>query len=112
MPLRPPADSRAHPPDPESLVRAHEIVRARVARTELLASGESGSFGRTGDPAEDLLSILAVHPMREDSVREFLESAGRPVLLLDRLVRADRVARVEHLGVVFYVRRFTSREGR
>jgi wyosine [tRNA(Phe)-imidazoG37] synthetase (radical SAM superfamily) len=38
---------------------------------------EGGEFGFTGNIEEDLLGITSVHPMRKDSVREYLNRAGR-----------------------------------
>jgi wyosine [tRNA(Phe)-imidazoG37] synthetase (radical SAM superfamily) len=103
VPTRPPAEPWVRPPDGRTLARALEIVSARCPAVELLAAPEPGSFDRTGDPVEDLLAILAVHPMRESVARDFLE-AGSELAALDRLLAAKRVERVEFGGEAFLVR--------
>jgi wyosine [tRNA(Phe)-imidazoG37] synthetase (radical SAM superfamily) len=106
VPTRPPASSGVFPPDESMLVRAYEIMQARLPRVEILAADETGTFTHTGDPVEDLLAILAVHPMREAAVLAYLHDAGADPLLPDRLIRDDRVARVSYRGETFFVRRF------
>lgn len=105
VPIRPPADASVRPPDEAALVRAHEIVSRRVPSVELMLTGETGLFDRTGDPTEDLLAILAVHPMRDEEVSDYLEEAGADWNLVDRLVRTGHVAAVEYRGALFLVRR-------
>ena len=107
VPTRPPAQSRALPPDERHLVAAYEILAARLPRVELLTGDEEGGFGRTGDPAGDLLGILAVHPMREAAARRYLEENGAGPAALDALLADGRVVRVEHLGRVFLARGLT-----
>jgi wyosine [tRNA(Phe)-imidazoG37] synthetase (radical SAM superfamily) len=105
VPVRPPAEPMARPPGEAALVRAHEIVRRHLPEVGLLTAGEEGPFGRTGDPAEDLLAILAVHPMRVASVGRYLEEAGADWDLVHRLVREERAVMVAYRGVLFLARR-------
>lgn len=105
VPTRPPAEPDVAPPDAEALVRAHEIFSAKVPSVELLASAEEGEFGRTGDPAEDLLAILSVHPMREPTAERYLAEAGAGAELLADLVRTGRVHRLDYRGHTYLVRR-------
>jgi wyosine [tRNA(Phe)-imidazoG37] synthetase (radical SAM superfamily) len=109
VPTRPPAEGSVAPPDEEIVVRAYELLRDRLPSVELLVGGEEGSFGRTGDPQEDLLAILAVHPMREEAVERYLGEVEARRSDLDRLVESGRVARLEYLSEVFYVRSWQRR---
>lgn len=104
-PIRPPAEPGVAPPDEASLVRAHEIFRARVGEVELLIHEPEGSFGVGADPVADLLAILAVHPMRDAAVRACLSDAGADPSTAERLVAEGRVVRVEHGGEPYFCHR-------
>jgi wyosine [tRNA(Phe)-imidazoG37] synthetase (radical SAM superfamily) len=106
VPTRPPTTPDVHPPDELALVRAYEIMKARLPRVALLPMHEEGTFARTGDPAEDLLGILAVHPMCETAVQSYLKEANADGSLLEQLIREDLVERVDYRGEAFCVRRF------
>ncbi len=60
------------PPDEATINRAYHVFSERIAHVEVLIGYEGNAFAQTGDPAEDLLAITAVHPMRADAVEEFL----------------------------------------
>jgi wyosine [tRNA(Phe)-imidazoG37] synthetase (radical SAM superfamily) len=104
VPTRPPAESDVRPPGEGAVVAAYELLAARLPRVELLTGDEEGGFGRTGEPAEDLLGILAVHPMQEEAARHYLEEAGVGSAVLDALLAGGRVVRVRHRGRLFLAR--------
>jgi wyosine [tRNA(Phe)-imidazoG37] synthetase (radical SAM superfamily) len=105
VPTRPPASPRARPPADETVVRAYAILSEHLPRVELLSGEGSGSFGHGGDPAEDLMSILAVHPMREQAAREYLEEAHAGWDVARALLASGRMMRVEYRGERFVARR-------
>jgi wyosine [tRNA(Phe)-imidazoG37] synthetase (radical SAM superfamily) len=98
VPTRPPAESWVRPPSAVSLARASEVFRARTGRVELLAGYEGDAFAATGDPREDLLAIMAVHPMRQEAVARFLRRSGRSRRLIDEMVRRGELVRVVYGG--------------
>lgn len=102
-PTRPPAEPWVRPPDEKAIARAYAILSAKVPHVAVLTSEGPGRFTHAGDPAEDLLAILAVHPMREEAVRAFLEEAGGDGEVAVRLVRDGRVRRVDYRGASFLV---------
>jgi wyosine [tRNA(Phe)-imidazoG37] synthetase (radical SAM superfamily) len=104
-PTRPPAEADVEAASEAAIVAAWELLAARLPRVELLTGDEGRGFGHTGDPQEDLLGILAVHPMPEESARHYLEQAGVGASLLEALLASGRVARVEHRGRFFVARR-------
>ncbi len=65
------------PPDEATINRAYHVFSERIAHVEVLIGYEGNAFAQTGDAAEDLLAITAVHPMRADAVEEFLARARR-----------------------------------
>jgi len=68
-----------------------------------------GAFPRLqplmGDVAKDVLSIRAVHRMRDDAVSEFLARAGADWPAVQRLIAQGQLIKTEYEGKRFYMRR-------
>ena len=105
IPTRPPAEAWVHAPDEAAINRAYQIVRREVDHAEYLIGYEGNEFAFTGDVDEDLLSITAVHPMREDAVNAFLDRAGGSWDEVRHLVAEDELVEVHHGDHRFYLRR-------
>ena len=71
---------------------------------ENLIGYEGNAFAFTGDAEEDLLSITAVHPMREEAVNEMLVKAGMGWNLVRRLLTEGKLKQVEFSGPHFYIK--------
>ena len=106
IPTRPPAEPWALPPGEGSVNRAYQILGKDVEQVEYLIGYEGNAFAFSGDVEEDLLGITAVHPMREDAVRQFLARAAEDWNVVQRLVAQDRLVEAEFDGHRFYLRRF------
>jgi len=106
IPTRPPAEKGIRAPDEEQLNRIYQIVSRRVARVEYLTGYEGDAFASTGDPVEDLLSITAVHPMREEAVRELLAKTGSDWGIVQGMIDAEMLLESEYEGKQFYIRHF------
>jgi pyruvate/2-oxoacid:ferredoxin oxidoreductase alpha subunit len=52
-----------------------------------------------------LLSITAVHPMREEAVIELLRKADTVWKVVDRLIKDGSLAELEYRGRKFYMRK-------
>jgi wyosine [tRNA(Phe)-imidazoG37] synthetase (radical SAM superfamily) len=104
-PTRPPAEAGVKPPRAEELLRAHQVFAGHVRRVELLTGAEEGDFGSTGDPVEDLLAIVAVHPMRQETAERYLADAGARPETLGELLSSGQVRRLEYRGVAYVLRR-------
>ena len=105
IPTRPPAEPWARPPGEETVNRAYQIFRGKVERVEYLIGYEGNGFAFTGDVEEDLLSITAVHPMREEAVDELLARARAGWSTVRRLVAQGQLVMVEYGGQKFYLRK-------
>lgn len=105
VPTRPPAEEWARLPSEESINQAYQIFSSRLKHVELLVGYEGDSFAPTGDAEQDLLSIMAVHPIREDAVKKFLEQAGKGWNVIQGLMDSGQVAETEYGGKKFYSRR-------
>lgn len=105
VPTRPPAQEWVRPPADDCINRAYQIFSERLEQVELLVGYEGDLFALTGDVVQDLLSITAVHPMREDAVKKFLEQAGKGWDAAQRLIDAGQIVKTEYAGDRFYLRR-------
>ncbi|ASJ08693.1 radical SAM protein [Thermococcus siculi] len=111
VPTRPPAEPWVKPADEETINRAFQSLAERLGpeKVEYLIGYEGNAFAFTGDVEEDLLSITAVHPMREDAVKEFLKNAGADWDVIEKLLEEGRIIELEYGGRRFYMRALPSR---
>jgi len=108
IPIRPPQDPSIEVPGAERLVEAYQIFAKYLQNVSLLSEAEVGSFSSTGDIADDILSIISVHPMREEKVAELIENRGGSFAILEALIKESRINKVDYNGQVFYIRNFVS----
>jgi wyosine [tRNA(Phe)-imidazoG37] synthetase (radical SAM superfamily) len=106
IPIRPPAVESVKCPEEEAINRAYQIFREESIDVEYLIGYEGNAFASTGDAESDLLGITSVHPMREDAVGELLSRAGADWTLIERLLTAGKLVKVDYDSSVFFVRRF------
>ena len=104
VPTRPPAEKWVQPPDEKTLNAAFQTMSEKIDQVEYLIGYEGNAFALTGDVENDLLSITAVHPMREEAVSEFLSKAGTDWLFVDQLIRKKLLIEMEYKGHRFYMR--------
>lgn len=110
IPTRPPARKQVRAPGEADMHRAYRILSGRIKRVELLIGYEGDAFAFTGDAEQDILSITAVHPMREKAVLKLLERAGADRSVIDRMLLEGTLLRVTYEDDTFYMRRIASRE--
>ena len=105
VPTRPPAE-RVEPASEQPVNAAYHIFTERLGRVvEYLIGYEGNAFACTGNAQEDLLSITAVHPMREDAVAEFLKNAGTGWETVQNLIEDHSFVELEYQGKKFYMRK-------
>jgi wyosine [tRNA(Phe)-imidazoG37] synthetase (radical SAM superfamily) len=104
IPIRPPAEKWVKPPDKDVLNKAFQILAEKPFQVEYLIGYEGNAFAFTGDVEKDLLSITAVHPMRQDAVNEFLMRAGANWRIVDKLITQSQLTETEYKGRKFYLR--------
>jgi len=105
IPTRPPAESRVQPPAEDDLTMAYQIIKTKVENVDCLFDYEGNAFSLTGNVTEDLLNILAVHPMQEEAVRQFLTKAGAEWTLIDNLIAGGNLMVKVYEGKRFFQRR-------
>jgi wyosine [tRNA(Phe)-imidazoG37] synthetase (radical SAM superfamily) len=110
IPTRPPAISSIRPPSEEELNRFYQIVSRQVPNIEYLTGYEGNVFASTGNAAEDILSITAVHPMRTEAIRELLAKNQADWQIVENLVDDGKLTETEYEGKKFYIRRFNAND--
>ena len=107
IPTRPPAEIDIQPPDENIVNRTYQIFRGALDHVEYLIGYEGNAFAFTGDVEEDILSISAVHPIREDAMRKLLENTRTNWSLINLLIDQQKLIETEYNGHKFYLRSFT-----
>jgi wyosine [tRNA(Phe)-imidazoG37] synthetase (radical SAM superfamily) len=106
VPVRPPAEPYSVPPDENTLNAAYQIFSGLGIDTELLVSDEGVEFTFTSDVEKELLSILAVHPMRTDAVKRFLKKSGSKWDVIENMVKENKIREVTYRQNSYFVIRY------
>jgi len=106
-PIRPPAESWVCPLEAERFTEIRQIISKSVPVTLPLIDIEENKFVSTGDLVQDILNTTAVHPLREEALRQMLAKAGADWSVIEDLVTAGEIARVRYRGTNFYLRCFS-----
>lgn len=104
-PTRPPAEPWVQAPSEDIINRAFQLLRGRLEQVELLIGYEGNAFAATGDLVEDLLSITAVHPMREDAIEELLARTGAEMSVVRSLIAGGQLVEATYDGRKFCLRK-------
>ena len=104
VPTRPPAETGVLKPAAETLRNAFDIFLQRGIPTECIAGDEGDSFYFTDDIVNDLLSILAVHPVREDVIMNLLGKRGLDMSVINQMIDNKLICSYEYNGKRFYKR--------
>lgn len=109
VPTRPPAEKFVEPPSEENLNEAYQIFNASINNVELLAYSEGTDFSYSSDAEKELLSIMAVHPMRKDAVEKFLNKARSDWNLIENLIANNVLKEVKYSDNTFFVKNIKSK---
>lgn len=107
IPTRPPAFKTAIPVDESKINEAYHIFSKKLAAVEFLTGYEGNAFSSTGNPKEDIMSITAVHPMREDAIEELLKRNDASFNLVNELLEENLIRRTSFNGKNYYIRKFS-----
>jgi wyosine [tRNA(Phe)-imidazoG37] synthetase (radical SAM superfamily) len=105
VPTRPPAESWVEASSETEIHRAFWVFSEVLDRVECLLGYEGNAFASSGDAEADLLSITAVHPMREDAVVQLLADSDSGWEIVDRLIQQRDLVELNYRGKRFYLRR-------
>lgn len=105
VPTRPPTEPWVTTPAPEALATAMRICAEYIPAIEGLFEAEQGPFMTTGDLTEDILSMAAVHPLREDVLKDMLRRAQGSWKIVEDLLATGDLRCITYRGERFYLRR-------
>jgi wyosine [tRNA(Phe)-imidazoG37] synthetase (radical SAM superfamily) len=107
IPTRPPAEKWVRPADEGTINHAFQIFSRVLSeeKVEYLIGYEGNAFSFTGKIEEDLLSIMSVHPMRQEAVLELLRKAHSDWHLIERFLEKNKIVGLEYQGKKYYMRR-------
>ena len=109
VPIRPPAEPWAIPPEEQDVIAAYNKFAEALGdkKVELLIGYEGSGFKLNGDPRRYLEAVAAVHPIRRDYAEEFLKNRGcDPNEIIEWLLRSGTLHECEYRGVKFLIRKF------
>ncbi|MBC2697623.1 MAG: radical SAM protein [ANME-2 cluster archaeon] len=98
VPIRPPAKPGVRPPEPERIIRAHEILNATLDLTDY----ESGEFGLDNFPdlRTTIIEICSRHPLREEQARD-IEGRFLGAESIDTMLSDGNLVRVEYQNISY-----------
>jgi len=105
IPTRPPAEKWSTPATEFDINIAYQVLKERCIETEFLTGYEGNAFAFTGNIEEELLSITSVHPMREEGVDTLLSKAKTGWVVIEKLIKEDKLVEVKYKGKKFYMRK-------
>ena len=111
IPTRPPAEP-VNPASERSINATYQIFSKRLNMVEYLIGYEGNDFASTGNATDDLLSITAVHPMREEAVMELLNRLGTGWETVQKLIDNGSLVEVEYQEKKFYARKLPAQMSR
>jgi len=109
VPIRPPAEPWVKTTSEDKINRAFQLFNEQGIETECLVNYEGNKFVYTGNLEEDLLSIMSVHPIREDGLRELLLKANASWSIIEKLLGEQKMIETVHNGKKFYMRKLPTR---
>jgi len=111
VPTRPPTENWVKPAKEETVNKAFQTFSKKLGaiRVEYLIGYEGNAFAFTGNVEEDLLSITAVHPMREEAVNAFLRRANSSWSTIETLLEKGKLVKLDYDGKQYYMRTLPSR---
>ena len=104
VPTRPPALKWVQTPKADAVNRSYQIFKEHIDRVEYLIGYEGNEFSSTGHIEQDLLSITAVHPLREDAVENLLSHARAKWDVVHNLMKKNLIKKEAYEGRMFYLR--------
>lgn len=98
VPIRPPAKPGVRPPEPERIMRTHEILGTSLDLTDR----ESGEFGLDNFPdlRTTIIEICSRHPLREEQARD-IEGRFPGAESIDTMLSDGSLGRVEYQNISY-----------
>jgi wyosine [tRNA(Phe)-imidazoG37] synthetase (radical SAM superfamily) len=107
IPTRPPTEKWVKRAKENVMNSAFQVFSKKLgaSKVEYLLGYEGNAFASTGNVEEDLLSITAVHPMREEAVKKLLKKANTEWQVVEKLLGENKLVALEYEGNTYYLRK-------
>ena len=107
IPTRPPTEQWGKRAKENVINAAFQAFSKKLgaSKVEHLLGYEGNAFASTGNVEEDLLSITAVHPMREEAVKKLLQKANTEWQVVEKLLGENRLVALEYEENIYYMRK-------
>lgn len=102
-PVRQTSKNYAHIPEKRTLEKIKDIITSSVKNYELLCCPENDIMIPAGNPEEELLGILSIRPIKEETIDKFSEMHGGDKDIFENLISKGLVQKVNYEGKYFYV---------
>jgi wyosine [tRNA(Phe)-imidazoG37] synthetase (radical SAM superfamily) len=106
IPTRPPAEKAIKAISTENIAKVWQIFQEKGIKTENLTGFEGTNTGFTGNAYEDILNITAVHPLRDDTLRELLKKENAGMDVIESLMIQRYLKKNHYNGHDYYVRNY------
>jgi hypothetical protein len=93
-----------HPPDPSTLQKILTVLSDELSFIDVLFEAEALDFISTGIISEDILGITAVHPLREEALKDMLRRSGKDWSVVDQLIASNKLICIHYRDERFYMR--------
>ncbi len=104
-PTRPPAESGVQPLEKGTLSGLCTVLsRAAGIPAEYVAADDEDGFFTTDDAVNELLSIMSVHPIREDTVKKLLCEKNYGADIIHHLVKRGMIKEILYENKKFYLK--------
>ena len=100
-PLYPPSKSYAVSPDSETLIKLSTVIKENISDSVMLCCPEKEEFFATDDFENELLGLLALHPVNEEAVTVFAEANNKTEKLNEMLLNKI-LKRIEFNGKKYF----------
>jgi len=111
VPIRPPTEHWVEIPRNEDIVMAYDLFMNELGgdRVETLTGYEGENFTLvTDDVVDEILSIVNVHPLREDYARKIIEKKGlNPNEVISKMLMKNVISIVNYKGHRFLIRKIS-----
>lgn len=104
VPTRPPAEETVKEPALKDKHLAFQIFSSIIGETRMMDYSEGVDFSFSSEAVKELLSILSVHPMRREAVKEFLLKSNSTWDLIQFLINENILRTEEYSGNTFLIK--------
>jgi wyosine [tRNA(Phe)-imidazoG37] synthetase (radical SAM superfamily) len=102
IPVRPPSEKYAVAPGSEILENISSFVKMKIPKAEMMCCPEMGDFNTAGNIEEELLSIMAVHPMKEGAISSLIKRNGGNPNKIKEMVNKGLIQLITYNHEIFY----------